>query len=30
VVALLSEFLITALERRLLKWRPNPVADVTI
>jgi NitT/TauT family transport system permease protein len=29
-VALLSEFLITALERRLLKWRPNPVADVTI
>jgi NitT/TauT family transport system permease protein len=30
VVALLSEFLITALERRLLRWRPNPVADVTI
>jgi NitT/TauT family transport system permease protein len=30
VVALLSEFLITALEHRLLKWRPNPVADVTI
>jgi NitT/TauT family transport system permease protein len=30
VVALLSEFLITALERRLLKWRPNPVTDVTI
>jgi NitT/TauT family transport system permease protein len=29
-VALISEFLITALERRLLKWRPNPVADVTI
>ncbi|HLJ32028.1 MAG TPA: ABC transporter permease [Ktedonobacteraceae bacterium] len=30
VVALLSEFLITLLEHRLLKWRPNPVADVTI
>lgn len=30
VVALLSEFLITLLERRLLRWRPNPVADVTI
>jgi sulfonate transport system permease protein len=30
VVALLSEFLITVLEHRLLKWRPNPVADVTI
>jgi NitT/TauT family transport system permease protein len=30
VVALLSEFLITALEHRLLRWRPNPVADVTI
>jgi NitT/TauT family transport system permease protein len=30
VVALLSEFLITALERRLLRWRPNTVSDVTI
>jgi NitT/TauT family transport system permease protein len=30
VVALLSELLITTLERRLLRWRPNPVADVTI
>src|SRR6266567_1711703 len=30
VVALLSEFLITALERRLLSWRPNTVSDVTI
>jgi NitT/TauT family transport system permease protein len=30
VVALLSEFLITALEHRLLKWRPNTVSDVTI
>lgn len=30
VVALLSEFLITVLERRLLKWRPNTVSDVTI
>ena len=29
-VALLSELLITLLERRLLRWRPNPVADVTI
>jgi NitT/TauT family transport system permease protein len=29
-VALLSEYLITLLERRLLRWRPNPVADVTI
>ena len=29
-VALISEFLITALEHRLLKWRPNPVTDVTI
>ena len=29
-IALLSEALITALERRLLRWRPNPVADVTI
>jgi NitT/TauT family transport system permease protein len=30
VVALLSEFLITALERRLLRWKPNTVSDVTI
>jgi NitT/TauT family transport system permease protein len=30
VVALLSEALVTALERRLLRWRPNPVSDVTI
>jgi len=30
IVALLSEFLITALERRLLRWRPNTVSDVTI
>jgi NitT/TauT family transport system permease protein len=30
VVALLSEFLITVLERRLLRWRPNQVADVTV
>jgi NitT/TauT family transport system permease protein len=30
VVALLSEFLITMLERRLLRWRPNTVSDVTI
>src|SRR5215469_6502548 len=30
VVALLSEALVTALERRLLRWRPNTVSDVTI
>ncbi len=30
VVALLSEALVTALERRLLRWRPTPVSDVTI
>jgi NitT/TauT family transport system permease protein len=29
-VALLSELLITALENRLITWRPNTVADVTI
>lgn len=30
VVALLSEVLITALENRLISWRPNTVSDVTI
>lgn len=30
VVALLSEFLITALELRLLRWKPNTISDVTI
>ncbi len=30
VVALVAESLITALENRLIKWRPNPVTDVTI
>ena len=30
VVALLSEALVTALERRLLRWRPSTVSDVTI
>ncbi len=30
VVALLSEFLITALERRLLRWKPDTISDVTI
>jgi len=30
VVALLSESLITALENRLIRWRPNTVSDVTI
>jgi len=29
-VALLSELLITALENRLITWRPNTVSDVTI
>jgi NitT/TauT family transport system permease protein len=29
-VALVAESLITALENRLIKWRPNPVTDVTI
>src|SRR5260370_4924029 len=29
-VALVAEALITALENRLIKWRPNPVADVSI
>jgi NitT/TauT family transport system permease protein len=30
VVALVAEALITALENRLIRWRPNPVADVSI
>jgi sulfonate transport system permease protein len=30
VVALLSELFITALENRLITWRPNTVSDVTI
>ncbi len=30
VVALLSELFITALENRLISWRPNTVSDVTI
>ncbi|HLG74814.1 MAG TPA: ABC transporter permease [Ktedonobacteraceae bacterium] len=30
VVALLSEALVSALERRLLRWRPNTVNDITI
>src|SRR6266487_3827917 len=30
VVALLSEALVTALERRLLRWRPTTISDVTI
>ena len=29
VVALISEYLITALENRLITWRPNIVSDVT-
>jgi NitT/TauT family transport system permease protein len=29
-VALVAEALITALENRLIKWRPNPVADLSI
>ena len=30
VVALLSELVITTLENRLIKWRPNTASDVTI
>ena len=30
IVALLMEALVTALERRLLHWRPNTVTDITI
>jgi len=30
VVALITEALVTALERRLLHWRPTTVSDVTI
>ena len=30
IVALIMEALVTALERRLLHWRPNTVSDVTI
>lgn len=30
VIALVSEALVTALERRLLRWRPATVSDVTI
>ena len=30
VVALLAESLITALENRLIKWRPNPVTEMAI
>ena len=30
IVALLSELFITALENRLITWRPNTVSDVTI
>jgi NitT/TauT family transport system permease protein len=30
IVSLLMEALVTALERRLLHWRPNTVSDVTI
>ena len=29
-VALVAEALITALENRLIRWRPNPVTDVTV
>jgi NitT/TauT family transport system permease protein len=29
-VALVAEALITALENRLIKWRPNPVTDVAV
>ncbi len=30
VVALLSEYVITALEHRLLRWKPNTLSDITI
>jgi NitT/TauT family transport system permease protein len=30
VVALTAEALVTALENRLIRWRPNPITDVTI
>jgi NitT/TauT family transport system permease protein len=30
VVALITEALVTALENRLIRWRPNTVSDVTI
>ena len=30
VLALLAEFLITALENRLISWRPNTISDVNI
>jgi sulfonate transport system permease protein len=30
VVSLITETLVTALENRLLRWRPNPVGNVTI
>ena len=29
-VALITEVLITALENRLVRWRPNTVSEVTI
>ncbi len=29
IVALVAEAIITALENRLIRWRPNPVTDVT-
>ena len=28
VVALIAEALVTALENRLIRWRPTPVADI--
>jgi sulfonate transport system permease protein len=30
IVALVAEWIITALENRLIRWRPNPVTDVAI
>ncbi|MDX6204018.1 MAG: sulfonate transport system permease protein [Frankiales bacterium] len=30
VVALIAESLVTALENRLIRWRPTPVTDITI
>jgi NitT/TauT family transport system permease protein len=30
IVALISEFLITLLEKRLLRWRPDTIGDITL
>jgi NitT/TauT family transport system permease protein len=30
IVAIVAEALVTRLENRLIRWRPNPITDVTI